>query len=587
MRAGGPARTGTLHAYSARAERLGETLFELPADATSTKAAFDLPLELRNQVTRVDISDETVCRRGEPARLARRNGIGLACSQAKPRTGAAAARHRSITSRTRSSPTPSLSNQRVPTSSPASTRFLNRTPAYWCWPTSERLRATPKTESPTGSKKAASSSASPVRASKRAATISCPCLCASAAAHSAARCRGRRRSRSRLRRHSLVRRTSSRARRDDQPAGARRSGPHGRPTSGLGASPGRHAAGHRRTRGEGQIVLFHVTANSDWSNLPMSGLFVDMLRRIASLGRLGGGRRRGKRCDVADGETLRRSGSHPATTADARRIRRPEIAAADAEAIPSANFDKAIAESRPIRPATTAQVAARVRSTPLRQGPNSIPCQPCQPALKCAAIRRDLDTAEALAADHRTRTHLCGRHRRAVAAIRRPHPPQQPGCRHSIGHCGDLRRSRSTGDNANQPRSCPTGEQSRSCRRCRPVATWRLRGRSPARRDDTTANRQWNLRADRLRRQKPAQATSKVTFGYVLTGNRETDETSRVGLAGLARVLAVAHRRRAGRADRRRHRHRRDRVLPGALLAGTCRPPSRCRSRRSPRSTPT
>jgi hypothetical protein len=33
-------------------------------------------------------------------------------------------------------------------------------------------------------------------------------------------------------------------------------------------------------RGEGWLVLFHVTANSDWSNLPMSGLFVEMLRRI-------------------------------------------------------------------------------------------------------------------------------------------------------------------------------------------------------------------------------------------------------------------------------------------------------------------
>ena len=32
--------------------------------------------------------------------------------------------------------------------------------------------------------------------------------------------------------------------------------------------------------GKGRIVLFHVTANADWSNLPLSGLFVDMLRRI-------------------------------------------------------------------------------------------------------------------------------------------------------------------------------------------------------------------------------------------------------------------------------------------------------------------
>jgi hypothetical protein len=36
--------------------------------------------------------------------------------------------------------------------------------------------------------------------------------------------------------------------------------------------------------GQGFIVLFHVTANSDWSNLPLSGLFVEMLRRVVSLG---------------------------------------------------------------------------------------------------------------------------------------------------------------------------------------------------------------------------------------------------------------------------------------------------------------
>src|SRR3984885_10189959 len=36
-------------------------------------------------------------------------------------------------------------------------------------------------------------------------------------------------------------------------------------------------------RGAGRIVLFHVTANADWSNLPLSGLFVDMLRRLVAL----------------------------------------------------------------------------------------------------------------------------------------------------------------------------------------------------------------------------------------------------------------------------------------------------------------
>jgi len=36
-------------------------------------------------------------------------------------------------------------------------------------------------------------------------------------------------------------------------------------------------------RGKGLLVLFHVTADSSWSNLPLSGLFVNMLRRLVDL----------------------------------------------------------------------------------------------------------------------------------------------------------------------------------------------------------------------------------------------------------------------------------------------------------------
>lgn len=37
----------------------------------------------------------------------------------------------------------------------------------------------------------------------------------------------------------------------------------------------------RKRIGAGQIVLFHVTANAEWSSLPLSGLFVQMLERLA------------------------------------------------------------------------------------------------------------------------------------------------------------------------------------------------------------------------------------------------------------------------------------------------------------------
>ncbi len=41
-------------------------------------------------------------------------------------------------------------------------------------------------------------------------------------------------------------------------------------------------------RGPGLLVLFHVTADASWSNLPLSGVFVDMLRKIVNLSALVG-----------------------------------------------------------------------------------------------------------------------------------------------------------------------------------------------------------------------------------------------------------------------------------------------------------
>src|SRR5262245_60957198 len=58
LRAEGGSRTGMLHALSARGQRLGETPFKLEAGEMRALATFDLPLELRNQVTRVEIAAE-------------------------------------------------------------------------------------------------------------------------------------------------------------------------------------------------------------------------------------------------------------------------------------------------------------------------------------------------------------------------------------------------------------------------------------------------------------------------------------------------------------------------------------------------
>ena len=58
IRSSGPAREGAVHAFSAKGERLGEAPFKLAAGATAADMVFDLPLELRNQVTRVEIAGE-------------------------------------------------------------------------------------------------------------------------------------------------------------------------------------------------------------------------------------------------------------------------------------------------------------------------------------------------------------------------------------------------------------------------------------------------------------------------------------------------------------------------------------------------
>jgi len=41
-------------------------------------------------------------------------------------------------------------------------------------------------------------------------------------------------------------------------------------------------------RGKGWLVLFHITATPDWSNLPLSGMFVEMLREIGNMGQASG-----------------------------------------------------------------------------------------------------------------------------------------------------------------------------------------------------------------------------------------------------------------------------------------------------------
>ena len=55
---GATARSGLLHALSGRGQRLGSAAFTLGVGETRAVASFELPLELRNQVTRIEIGGE-------------------------------------------------------------------------------------------------------------------------------------------------------------------------------------------------------------------------------------------------------------------------------------------------------------------------------------------------------------------------------------------------------------------------------------------------------------------------------------------------------------------------------------------------
>ena len=78
-------------------------------------------------------------------------------------------------------------------------------------------------------------------------------------------------------------------------------------------------------RGKGIVSLFHIGADSRWSDLPMSGSFVEMLRRMVDMSGYTVEARRG-RCKRGDQCRDRGAAAHP------RRLRRIRTAALDRQA---------------------------------------------------------------------------------------------------------------------------------------------------------------------------------------------------------------------------------------------------------------
>ena len=87
--------------------------------------------------------------------------------------------------------------------------------------------------------------------------------------------------------------------------------------------------------GQGWTVLVHTTANAEWSNLALSGLFVQMLRRVVAMSQGVAGGERGRAAAARDARRVRPAAARAADRpADFRQGDRDR----DAVAAPSAGL---------------------------------------------------------------------------------------------------------------------------------------------------------------------------------------------------------------------------------------------------------
>jgi hypothetical protein len=254
-------------------------------------------------------------------------------------------------------------------------------------------------------------------------------------------------------------------------------------------------------RGEGQVVLFHVTANSDWSNLPMSGLFVEMLRRISTLGRSGGVAAGGvETADTGTDTTPTAEVLNPIQVLDGFGTLKPPPPTA-----------------QPIASARIDTLKTSVDHPPGYYGTESTPR-----ALNVVGMKTELKPLPSLAGgvDRRTfegetsqllKPWLLGAALALlfidVVAI-------------MLLQAGSFGRRRAT-----QAAAGAAGLV---------VAAILIAGGSPAEAQSSAASP-----AQTRDQQMAIQATGKVTFAFVLTGDNAADQASRTGLAGLCKVLAA------------------------------------------------
>lgn len=538
LRAGGPARAGTLIAYSARSERLGETVFELSPGATSATASFDLPLELRNQVTRVAISDETAA--GAVSLLDSRaqwHRIGLLSGEAQEQSqpllgplyyiGRALQPYAELVKPASANLVEGIDtvleqNASVLVLADIGTLQGEAEDKVADWV--EKGGVLVRFAGPRLEKGGDDLLPVPLRIGGRtlggALSWSTPQPLAAFEDNSLFA--------------GLPVAADVTVNRQVLADPAR-----------MGADVSVWAHLEDGTplvtaarRGEGQIVLFHITANADWSSLPMSGLFVDMLRRVASLGRLGGSPGKASDAQLADGESSPDQAPTlpPLQSLDGYGVLKSPPPTA--EAIPSAKFDttiaslnnppgyygaggsprslNAVAPGAELKPLPTLPAAAEMRGY---EAESSTPLKPWLLTIALALILIDVIAVLLLQSGGLfSRRSPAAATASTVAVVIVAAGLLTMTAPHTV-------HAQQSGDPAN-----PGG-----------LAQWQPGGFGNGLPPGITTRRQAGSGAPALSAadELARQATGKVTFGYVLTGNRETDDTSRLGLAGLARVLAI------------------------------------------------
>ncbi len=272
-----------------------------------------------------------------------------------------------------------------------------------------------------------------------------------------------------------------------------------------------------KRRGEGRVVLFHITANSDWSSLPISGLFVEMLKRISTMGRLGA-------ATAAEGGTATTT-SETAKT-DETQVVLPPLRTLDGFGV----LKPPPPTAEPIKASETETLTPSLEHPPGYYGQNAVPhsINVLGPKSALSAISRLPAGAMRLTYDNAASTPLKPWMLALALALLFADILAvlvlQAG---GLAHVFKRRHTASAAALA----VCLFAAAA--------VTPWQAKAQERDAPADRAAAGQVVSPPLKPEDAAAVEATSKVTIGYVLSGDAEADEISRQGLTGLGKVLTT------------------------------------------------